>query len=111
MENKENIENPNLAHIPPQYLLKEKDIPEGKVSFKIGYIMHPDGSLEKKVVINGEVMEYSIDYAAYLEAHRMGLGNEIKKDIAKHYLSCVSEMVGRNITMQEILQGEKKGFI
>ena len=110
MENN-NQENKKPLTVPHQYLLQEKDIPEGKVSFKIGYIMHPDGSLEKQVMIGGEIMDYSIDYAAYLEAHRMGLGAQIKKDIARHYLSCVSEMVGRKVTAQEIMQAEQLGYI
>ena len=108
MENKE-IKNPPV--IPNQYLLQEKDIPEGKISFKIGYTVHPDGSLEKQVMIGGEIMDYSIDYEAYMEAHRMGLGNKIKEDIAKHYIKCVSEMAGRKVTAQEIMQAEKLGYI
>ena len=110
MENNDKETN-NLPTVPRQYLLQEKDIPEGKVSFKIGYIYHPDGSLEKKVVIDGEIMDYSIDYAAYLEAHRRGLGEQIKKDIATHYLKCVSEMVGRKVTAKEIMEAEKLGYI
>ena len=107
----ENKEPNNLPSIPRQYLLQEKDIPEGKVSFKIGYTMHPDGSLEKQVMIGGEIMDYSIDYAAYMEAHRRGLGAQIKQDIAKHYIKCVSEMVGRKVTAQEIIEAEKTGYI
>lgn len=108
MENKDQNKLPSIPH---QYLLQEKDIPEGKVSFKIGYTMHPDGSLEKQVMIGGEIMDYSIDYASYLEAHRRGLGAQIKKDIAKHYIGCVSEMVGRKVTAEEIMQAEKLGYI
>ena len=107
----ENKEPNNLPSIPHQYLLQEKDIPEGKVSFKIGYTMHPDGSLEKQVMIGGEIMDYSIDYAAYMEAHRRGLGAQIKQDIAKHYIKCVSEMVGRKVTAKEIMDAEKLGYI
>ena len=107
----ENKEPNNLPSIPRQYLLQEKDIPEGKVSFKIGYTMHSDGSLEKQVMIGGEIMDYSIDYAAYMEAHRRGLGAQIKQDIAKHYIKCVSEMVGRKVTAQEIIEAEKTGYI
>ena len=49
-EDKSKIEEKSLAGIPDQYLLKEKDIPEGKVSFKVGFVMHPDDSLEKKII-------------------------------------------------------------
>ena len=110
-EDKSKIEEKSLAGIPDQYLLKEKDIPEGKVSFKVGFVMHPDDSLEKKIIINGELLDYSIDYAAYFEAHRMGLGRQIKEDIAKHFIRCVSEMVGRKVTADEILNAEKMGYI
>ena len=108
MENKETKKPPVIPH---QYLLQEKDIPEGKVSFKIGYTVHPDGSLEKQVMIGGEIMDYSIDYAAYMEAHKMGLGAKIKEDIAKHYIKCVSEMVGRKVTAKEIMNAENLGYI
>ena len=100
-----NCLNPNTSY------LVNQNIPEGKKSFKIGYISHPDGSMEKQIIIDGIIMDYSIDMSAYLEAHRMGLGRQIKEEIAKHFLKCVSEMVGRHVTAQEIMLAEKLGYI
>jgi len=97
--------NPNINY------LVNQNIPEGKKSFKIGYVHHPDGSFEKQIMIDGIIMDYSIDITAYHEAHRMGLGRQIKEDIAKHFLGCVSEMVGRHVTAQEVMQAEKLGYI
>jgi hypothetical protein len=49
--------------------------------------------------------------SAFYEAHRMGLGKQIKEDIAKHFLKCVSEMVGRYVNAQEVMLAEKNGYI
>ena len=92
-------------------LLVNQNIPEGKKSFKVGYIHHPNGSFEKQIMIDGIIIDYSIDMSAFYEAHRMGLGKQIKEDIAKHFLKCVSEMVGRYVNAQEVMLAEKNGYI
>lgn len=96
---------------PKKSYLINQNIPEGKKSFKIGYIHHPDGSFEKQIMIDGIIMDYSIDINAFIEAHKMGLGLQIKQEIAKHFLSCVSEMVGRYVTEEEVMMAEKLGYI
>lgn len=97
--------NPNI-----NYLINQ-NIPEGKKSFKVGYIHHPNGSFEKQIMIDGIILDYSIDMSAFYEAHRMGLGKQIKEDIAKHFLKCVSEMVGKHVTAKEVMEAEKLGYI
>jgi hypothetical protein len=97
--------NPNI-----NYLINQ-NIPEGKKSFKVGYIHHPNGSFEKQIMIDGIILDYSIDMSSFYEAHRMGLGRQIKEDIAKHFLKCVSEMVGRYVTAPEVMAAEKLGYI
>lgn len=106
-------ENKNLSESLNQNInyLVNQNIPEGKKSFKIGYVHHPNGSFEKQIMIDGIIMDYSIDISAYIEAHRMGLARQIKQDIAKHFLKCVSEMVGRHVTAQEVMMAEKNGYI
>ena len=106
--NKENLDEKSNTNI--NYLVNQ-NIPEGKKSFKIGYVHHPDGSFEKQIMIDGIIMDYSIDMSAYIEAHKMGLARQIKEEIAKHFLKCVSEMVGRHVTAQEVMMAEKNGYI
>lgn len=107
----ENKENKNVNLNPNLNLLVNQNIPEGKKSFKVGFVHHPNGSFEKQIMIDGIIMDYSIDMSAFYEAHRMGLGKQIKEEIAKHFLKCVSEMVGRHVTAQEVMLAEKNGYI
>jgi len=106
--NNENL--PENLNTNINYLVNQ-NIPEGKKSFKIGFIHHPDGSLEKQIMIDGIIMDYSIDMSSFIEAHKMGLGRQIKEQIAKHFISCVSEMVGRHVTAEEVMNAEKLGYI
>lgn len=67
----------------------------------------------KKLFIDGEKLDYSIDMTAYLEACKMGphMRLAVQKDIAKHFTESVSEVVGRKLTMDDIKVAIQTGWI
>lgn len=83
----------------------------GKVTFEVRVKKYPNGSLEKSIWINGELLDYSVDISSYIEACKMGLKRYIQKDIAKHFLGAVSEVVGRRVTAEEVMTAQRTGWI
>jgi hypothetical protein len=81
--------------------------------FEVMMRMHPNGEIEKKIFIDGQMMDYSIDVHAFREACKMGLQYKlaVQRDIAKHFIDCVSDMVGRKVTIEELKQAMKTGWI
>lgn len=84
-----------------------------KVRFETRIKRHPNGSMERKIYINGEMFDWSVDITSFKEAQKMGLMYQkaVKEDIAKHFIESVSDVLGRKITMQEILEANKTGWI
>ena len=85
----------------------------GKKRFEVAVRIHPDGSIEKGIFIDGEHLDYSIDITAYRQACKMGphMKRAVQEDIAKHFLSSVSEFVGRKVGIQELKDAHKTGWI
>jgi len=81
--------------------------------FEVKMRMHPDQSMEKQIFIDGEMLDWSIDSSSFLEAQRMGpqFMRAVQEDIAKHFTESVSEVLGRKVTMEEIKQAIKTGWI
>ena len=86
---------------------------EGKVRFETRVVMHPNGSLERKIFVGGELLDWSVDISSFQDAQRMGpmYQRAIKEDIAKHFTKSVSEMLGREVTMEEVYNATKTGWI
>lgn len=84
-----------------------------KKRFEVKFRQHPDGFQEKDIFIGGEKMDYSIDISAYREASKMGLVYKIavQRDIEKHFTQCVSEVVGRKVTLEDIKKAIATGWI
>lgn len=84
-----------------------------KVPFQTRILRHPNGSLERKIFINGEILDWSVDISSFQEAQKMGsmYQRAIKADIAKHFTESVSEVLGRKVTMEQILEATKTGWI
>lgn len=87
--------------------------PVEKKKFEVKMKMHPGGEIEQAVFIDGIKLDYSIDTHAYREACKMGLQYKlaVQKDIEKHFVSCVSEILGRKVTLEELDKARKTGWI
>lgn len=72
-----------------------------------------NGALKQAVFIDGICLDYEIDITAFRQASKMG--PEYKKamqvDIVNHFVSAVSEMVGRRVTIPQIEAARKTGWI
>lgn len=71
------------------------------------------GGIEKAIFIDGEMLDWQIDMSSYMEAMKMGFHfrREIQRDIEKHFIESVSDFLGRNVTMEEIKEAIKTGWI
>jgi len=67
----------------------------------------------KAIFIDGVMLDYSVDVEALKKISE--LGPEYKRaallDIEKHFIECVSEMVGRELTPQEVDKAFRVGWI
>jgi hypothetical protein len=84
-----------------------------KKRFEVRYRVHPDGWQEKAVFIDGEKLDYSIDISEYREAVSMGphMKLAVQKDIERHFTECVSEVLGRYVTLDDIKEAITTGWI
>ena len=95
----------------PNIPLREDGTP--KVRFQAGVRPGPNGRVEKAIFINGEKLDWSVDYNAFAEAKKMGpmYVQEMQKDIIRHYIASVSEVLGRHVTIEEIKSAITTGWI
>ncbi len=111
MEEQENIEEVQLNQ--NIYELIKPSVPEGKVRFETRIKLHPNGSVEREVWINDEKLDWSIDIKSFHEAVKMGLMYQkaVKRDIVRHFVESVSDLVGRKVTMQDVNEAIQRGWI
>lgn len=71
------------------------------------------GGVEKAIFINGELLDWQIDLMSFAEACKMGpsFKAEAQKDIAKHFIDSVSDVLGRHVTLEQIKTAIKTGWI
>ena len=71
------------------------------------------GGVEKAIFIGGEMLDWQIDMSSYMEAMQMGFmyRRQIQQDIEKHFIESVSDFLGRHVTMEEIKNAIKTGWI
>jgi hypothetical protein len=85
---------------------------EGKKKFEIKFKKVGDKVL-KAIFINDVMLDYSVDVEALKKIS--ALGSEYKKaallDIEKHFIECVCDMVGRQVTAQELEKAFRTGWI
>ena len=84
-----------------------------KKKFEVKFRLHPDGFMEKDVFIGGEKLDWSVNISDYRDASKMGLQfkHAVQEDIAKHFIASVSEFLGRHVTLEEIQEATKTGWI
>jgi hypothetical protein len=67
----------------------------------------------KAIFIDDIMLDYSVDIEALKEISKLGL--EYKKaallDIENHFVKCVSEMVGRDVSKEELNKAFTTGWI
>ena len=73
----------------------------------------PGPFFQKNVYIDGELFDWEIDEEAYKWAQSKGpmILAVVQQDICKHFLDCLSEVVGRKITIQDLQEATKTGWI
>lgn len=84
-----------------------------KLSFEVKMRKGKNGTIEKAIFIDGELLDWSVDMTSLLDAAKMGpkFFRVVQKDIEKHFVESVSEVVGRKITPKEIKEATKTGWI
>ena len=91
--------------------LDEKGNP--KKQFQVMMRKGNNDTIEKAIFIDGEELDWSVDVSSLAEAMRMGhiYYRAAQKDIEKHFVESVSEVVGRKVTPMEIKQAIQDGWI
>lgn len=94
-------------------LINEEEIPEGKVKFETRVKLHPNGSVEREIYIGGEKFDWSVDITSFHEAVRMGpmYKKAVQQSIVSHFVNSVSDVLGRKVTMKEVNEATKRGWI
>ena len=84
-----------------------------KKTFEVKMRLQSDGGIEKAVFIGDEMLDYSIDINAFVEASKMGPNFKlaVQKDIEKHFTESVSEFLGRKVTIEDIKKAIVTGWI
>lgn len=102
---------PSNEEFPPQYQIIP--VPIGKKSFEVRMIKGKGGEIRHAIFIDGEMLDWSIDMHDYLDAMKMGPQylNAIKADIVKHFTASVSDFLDRKVTIEELNQARKVGWI
>jgi hypothetical protein len=89
--------------------------PPGKrrIPFHTRCFIHPNGCIEKKIFVDNVEMDYSIDISSFKEAVKMGpaFRMAVYQDIEKHFTQCVSDVVGRHLTLDDVRKAIKVGYI
>jgi hypothetical protein len=83
-----------------------------KKRFEIKFQKQGD-KVVKAIFIDDVMLDYSVDIEALKEISKLGL--EYKKaallDIENHFVKCVSEMVGRDVSKEELNKAFTTGWI
>jgi len=85
----------------------------GLKRFEVKMRQAENGVVEKAIFIGGEKLDWSIDLSSFAEAIKMGptYYRAIQRDIEKHFIESVSDFLGRKVSMDEIKNAIKDGWI
>ncbi len=93
-------------------------VPEGKKSFLVMMRKGKNGTLEKAIFIDGELLDWSVDVSSMMDARKMSrdmkspyIWREVQRDIAKHFLEAVCDTLGRQVTEEDIKKASLTGWI
>ena len=84
-----------------------------KKKFEVKMRSDGSGGIEKAIFIDDEILDWQIDMNSYMDAMRMGpmYQREIQRSIEEHFIDSVSDFLGRKVTMNEIKEAIKTGWI
>lgn len=84
-----------------------------KKKFEVKMKKGDNDTIEKAIFIDDELLDWSIDMSSYMEAMKMGpkYRRAIQQDIEKHFIDSVSDFLGRKVSMAEIKEAIKTGWI
>ncbi|RTK96670.1 MAG: hypothetical protein EKK64_03535 [Neisseriaceae bacterium] len=87
--------------------------PENKKKFEVKMRSDGSGGIEKAIFIDDEILDWQIDMNSYMDAMRMGpmYQREIQRSIEEHFIESVSDFLERKVTMEEIKEAIKTGWI
>lgn len=100
-----------MSDTPENAPLDEKGNP--RLSFEVKMRQGNNGTIEKAIFIDGEMLDWSVDISSLMEAMKMGpkFYRAAQRDIEQHFTASVSEVVGRHVTAQDIKDAIKTGWI
>ena len=86
---------------------------QGKKKFEVMMRGGNNGTIEKAIFINGELLDWKIDMSQFMEAMQMGpkYYRAIQQSIEIHFIDSVSDFLGRKVTMDEIKKAIETGWI
>jgi hypothetical protein len=69
--------------------------------------------MDKKIFLNGELFDWEIDKESLIWAIAQGpvFAEAARQDIEKHFLECLSEILGKRITNEDVKEATKTGWI
>lgn len=103
MENNDN-------EIVPMFPVDEDGNPLVTFEVKMGKV---DGGVVKRIFIDGELLDWEVDVSSLMEAMQMGpkFYRAAQRDIEKHFVDSVGEVLGRKVTPDEIKAAIQMGWI
>lgn len=83
-----------------------------KVKFEVR-LENQNGAIVKNIYIGNTWLDWGINMTDYAEAMKMGpkYVRQIKADIQRHFVESVSEVLGRQVSLQEIEEAIRTGWI
>ena len=86
---------------------------ENKKRFEVKLRPGPDGQIERAIFIDDELLDWQVDVNSLFEAKKMGpvFFQSVQRDIERHFVASVGEFLGRHVTMQEINEAIRTGWI
>lgn len=84
-----------------------------RVRFEVKFYTDDTGAMAKGIFVDGKLFDWGVDEASYREAQAMGpkYQRAIQADITKHFIESLSEFMNRKVTMQEVNEARKTGWI
>jgi hypothetical protein len=86
---------------------------DGKKKLEVKFKKTEEGKVVKAIFIDDVMLDYSVDVEALNKISALGI--EYKKaallDIERHFIECVCDMVGRQVTAQELDKAFRTGWI
>lgn len=76
-------------------------------------LVNNNGSIEKLIFIDDQLLDWRVDINSYMDAMKMGpmYHREIQKSIVEHFVDSVSDFLGRKVTIEEIKIAINNGWI